>query len=154
MVTLAFYKGRDQFFDRAIQTWSRGPYSHVEIIIGNTWYTSSPYDGGVRSKQIIPTEGHWDFITLDHIDPNSVLDWYILHAGKKYDFLGIAGFVIRPIKGLEHRYFCSEAIAEILGLDDPWRYDPNTLAGVVRRLALDQNQVQHQYFNITPLIAA
>lgn len=30
---VAFYKGRHRLFDRLVQWWTRGPYSHCELLL-------------------------------------------------------------------------------------------------------------------------
>ena len=66
---LAFYKGREDFYDRLISWWTRGPYSHVELVINETYcMTSSPKDGGVRMKHIDFHPDHWDFVELEGYD--------------------------------------------------------------------------------------
>ena len=41
--------------------------------------------------------------------------------------LGLLGFVWRRQAGEQRKWFCSEAVAAMLGYDDPWRFDPMTL---------------------------
>lgn len=135
MVKIAFYKGKDQFLDRLIQWWTLGPYSHVEVVIGDDWYASSPYDGGVRVKKIQGDDEHWDFITLEGVDEQEIKDYFISRLGIKYDLLGAMGFVLRIIRNNKKRLFCSEIVAGALGIDEGWRFDPNTLAVTVRRMA-------------------
>lgn len=51
-VRLAFYKGEGDWVDKVVRWWTKSQYSHVEVIVGDTWYSSSPRDGGVRSMQM------------------------------------------------------------------------------------------------------
>ena len=131
MIWLAFYKGRrkglDGLFDALVRFWTRGPYSHCEIVFsGGEAASSSKRDGGVRFKHINFNHERWDFVTLD-IDPVPVRGWFDAHLGEKYDTLGLFGFIWRPFGGMKTRWFCSEACAAALGTDDPWRFCPNTL---------------------------
>ena len=48
---VACYKGEGDWADKLIRFWTGGIYSHVEIVIGDLWYTSSWYDGGVARRK-------------------------------------------------------------------------------------------------------
>jgi hypothetical protein len=115
--------------------WTRGAYSHVELIIAEgltgecLCASSSARDGGVRSKLMrLPTD-KWDFVAVLATTEKTeqVWQWFKAREGKKYDYLAWFGFVWRHESGSKNRWFCSEAIAEALGYQDSWRFDPNTL---------------------------
>lgn len=131
-IQLIFYRGRHRAMDRAIQFWTRGNYSHCEIITANnpdgsvTCWSSSIRDGGVREKTMVLNPENWDIVEVDG-DLPSILVWFEAHRGWKYDWLGLLGFLFRPITGSKNRLFCSEAVAASLGMFEPWRFDPNTL---------------------------
>ena len=60
-VQLALYKGRGTLFNALIRWWTRSPYSHCELVINGTCYSSSIRDGGVRGgggAQSSATTGH------------------------------------------------------------------------------------------------
>ena len=66
---VAFYKGkRGGFagaFDATVRWWTRGAYSHVELIFSDGMSASaSARDGGVRFKRIEFKPEHWDFVDL------------------------------------------------------------------------------------------
>jgi hypothetical protein len=66
---VALYKGkRGGFagaFDASVRWWTRGPYSHVELVFSDGMSASaSARDGGVRFKRIDFKPEHWDFIDL------------------------------------------------------------------------------------------
>ena len=129
---LAFYKGREDLYDRLISWWTRGPYSHVELVIDDNYcMSSSPKDGGIRFKHIDLRPDHWDLVELEGYDPAYAYNWFKEHEGRKYDILGILGFVWGPAREDRNRYFCSEAVAAALKMKDPWRFDPNALHAVV-----------------------
>ena len=66
---LAFYKGREDLYDRLISWWTRGPYSHVELVISDNYcMSSSPKDGGIRFKHIDLRPDHWDLVELEGYD--------------------------------------------------------------------------------------
>jgi hypothetical protein len=131
-VNVAFYKGRSRLFDRLVQWWTRGRYSHCEIVIstddtGKSLCASASFmDGGVRFKYITLDPAKWDVIQVN-ADSVLIREWMCKHAGAGYDLLGLFGFVLRIIPHDGQRWFCSEACAAMLGLPEPWRYDPGTL---------------------------
>jgi hypothetical protein len=141
---IALYKGkRGGFagaFDAAVRWWTRGPYSHVELVFSNGLSaSSSTRDGGVRFKRIDFKPEHWDFVELK-VDEEQGFDEEYARAffeereGLGYDYFGLFGFIWRPGSGVSRRWFCSEAVAAALGYRDPWRFCPNTLAAVIRAI--------------------
>lgn len=136
----AFYKKHNAVYDALIRWWENGTYSHVEAIItefddGVTFTIASSKPGvGVRTiTQTLPASD-WDILEAPG-DPVAVGQWFKDHAGEKYDYLGIFGMVLRPIMAdVSKRYFCSEAVAEALGIEDPWRFDPNGLHAILKAL--------------------
>ena len=130
---LAFYKGRHRLFDRVVQWWTRGPYSHVELVFSDGLAASSSVrDGGVRVKAINFAPDRWDILPIDG-DEAPARAWFAAHLGQAYDAAGLFGFVWRPAAGATRRWFCSEAVAAALGMGDAWRFCPNTLAAALRR---------------------
>ena len=129
---LAFYKGREDLYDRLISWWTRGPYSHVELVINENYcMSSSPKDGGIRFKHIDLRPDHWDLVELEGYDPAYAYNWFKEHEGRKYDILGILGFVYGPLRQDKKRFFCTEAIGHALKMKEPWRLDPNAMYAVV-----------------------
>ena len=131
----AMYKGRTRLFNRLTSIWTRGPYSHMELVLDSgSSFSSSFRDDGVRKKDIDYTlhPENWGFID---IGPES--DYPGLHErmnsimGKKYDVRGLFGFVIRPVSDSRNKLFCSEAVMHVLGYPDAWRFDPNTASAVL-----------------------
>lgn len=140
-IEIAFYKGRKRFGDRVIQWWTRSPYSHCEVVThrrsdGAAWCISSSWvDGGVRGKWIALDPTRWDLVQMPGVDSAGAHLWLAQHAGQGYDFIGLLGFVWRPIAGSARRWFCSEACADIVELEEPWRLSPGALRHVARVLA-------------------
>jgi hypothetical protein len=131
VIAVAFYKGRSRLFDRLVQWWTRSPYSHCEIVLatdamGKSLCASSSFlDGGVRYKYIKLYPHKWDILQVETTrDP---AEWMKKHAGAGYDLPGLFGFILRVVPHDGQRWFCSEACAAMLGLPEPWRYDPGTL---------------------------
>lgn len=133
----AFFKGRHPglrgLFGQLIKTWTIGRYSHVELQFSDGMCASSLYtEGGVRYvfKDLDPAE--WDFVELPaHLEP-AAKAWFDAHIGKSYDFLGDFHFIIGTVAASRDKWFCSRAIADALGLEDGWRYEPNILASTLR----------------------
>lgn len=135
----AFYRGTRPgiagLYNRAVRLWTRSPYSHVELIFSDGVAASASYmDGGVRFKDIDFNADRWDFIDLPGADEDAARAWFVAHDGDRYDLLGNVGFLFRPITGERRAWFCSEAAAAALGIPDPFRYDPATLASTLSRL--------------------
>ena len=126
-IEVYFYKGKKRVFNRLVSWWTGGKYSHVEILLDGLSYSSSTMDGGVRAKQIDFNDGNWDKLIIKGFDPVKAKQWFIEHDSAKYDYAGLFGFIFRVFQGQEGKYFCSEAVGESLGIQDAWRYCPNTL---------------------------
>ena len=127
---VAFYKGRGRIFNRLVSWWLRGPYSHCELILAAsptlaTCASSSYVDGGVRVKTMRLEPEHWHIVDVESDALPEV--WLQLHRGDGYDILGLLGFVWRRACGEQRKWFCSEAVAAMLGMPEPWRFDPMTL---------------------------
>ena len=125
---LAFYiASNGNLVDKAIAFYTRSKYSHVELVIGEYWYSTSPRDLQVRKKSIVPTDGRWDFIDVE-VDLDYVVGFYDRTKGAKYDWLGIALSQFIPINvHYKSRWFCSEWCAEAMRFDEPHRYSPQDL---------------------------
>lgn len=123
---IAFYKAKGDYVDKAIRVWTNSPYSHCELVIGDLWYSSSPRDGGVRSKKIAHNDD-WDYVDIS-IDEKEFYKYFNKVSGQKYDFLGIVLSQVIPL-GIQNpnKKFCSEFIATYLGYADPERYSPARL---------------------------
>lgn len=133
---LAFYTGTRKGFhgllNRAVRWWTRGPFSHVELVFSDGLAASaSGVDHGVRFKDIQFDLARWVLVPIDGDEAQS-RDWFKANLGKGYDYLGLFGFLWRPYNGERDRFFCSEAVALALGYPEGWRFDPNTLAAVAR----------------------
>ena len=141
---IAFYRGTKPglagVFNRAVRWWTNGPYSHCELVVSmlpggqaQCW-SSANLDGGVRQKVIVLDPAHWDLLEVPWVGVLAAVDWFWRHEGDGYDTLGLFGFVGRRGDGDQGKWFCSEAVAAALGFEDPWRYDPNTLAAVIHSM--------------------
>ena len=87
-------------------------------------------DGGVRVKHMRLDPEHWDVVDADATAQHA-WDWLGRHEGAGYDYLGLLGFVARAVGHSHSRFVCSEAVAEMLGIPDGWRFDPCSLHAAV-----------------------
>jgi len=133
----AFYRASGTVLDKIIRFWERGRYSHVEVVLADlgdglfTVASSVPWIG-VRIANIALPASDWDIVEATG-DANAVHAWFATHVGAGYDYRGLFGFVLRRVVGDKSKYFCSEAVATALGMNEPWRFDPNGLADALAR---------------------
>lgn len=134
---VALYKAKGLIGNRLISWWD-GSYSHGELVYYDekdqtTWGLSSTMrrqeglPSGVRAKKIVFKKSHWDFvdITCLGIDAEDAFQKTKERQGLvKYDYLGIAGFVARPVQEDPNKMFCTEWVATLLGWTQPWRFSP------------------------------
>ena len=138
MMHVAFYKAPGTLTDKIIRHWLRGPYSHCELVFElvdngpSLCISSSPRDGGVRSKRIMLDSESWDIVPVD-ADVAAAWAWAAEHAHEGYDALGLVGFAWRPESGEQNKWFCSEAVAAMLGYPQSWRFDPDLLYCALKR---------------------
>nr|DAF45908.1 MAG TPA: Permuted papain-like amidase enzyme, YaeF/YiiX, C92 family [Podoviridae sp. ctYKD14] len=150
-VYVAFYKGcprpgaplRERvkyLFDGAIRIITRSPYSHCELAIPDTtrpgiYYcvSASVRDGGVRGKYMALPGDRWDLLPAFDlkgrrtITDAQVSDRLRVHEGQKYDWLGVFRFICPILRQSKNRWFCSEFVATVLGMDNPERQTPQTV---------------------------
>lgn len=162
---IAFYKGRSRLFNLFVSWWTRGPYSHCEAVFDYGPGVASPtlcasssfMDGGVRFKMIDLTQDHWDIIDVPVVDQERVYAWFNEHKGEAYDALGLLS-TSTPIPDMQHRWFCNEAVGAAAGLQEPWRFTPNSFSRVCELLGgrwiqggpMESNQVQAARPRATP----
>lgn len=132
----AMYKGTRPglpgIYNWLVRKWTRSNYSHCELIFSTGHAASASYmDKGVRFKVISFDPAHWDFIELPPALERAAFAWFDEHRGQPYDLLGNLHFIAAPVADDKRKWFCSESIAAALGLPDPWRYDPGTLASAL-----------------------
>ena len=114
-IRLAFYKGKGDWVDKVIKWWTKSQYSHVEVVVGNTWISSSPRDGGVRSMRMESYNAeHWDIIDYPGVTSGDVFDLFRRTKGDDYDFIGILFSQVLPL-GIQSKskWYCSEWAAKL-----------------------------------------
>jgi hypothetical protein len=106
--------------DGIVAHWTRGPYSHCELLFSDGMaFSSSPRDGGTRFKQIEFKPHHWDLypLSVDGEKEAAIRLWCEGQLGKKYDWLGIFGFVVKNSAIQDpKKWYCSEICANVLNL--------------------------------------
>ena len=104
---LAFYKGRKRLFDRLVQWYTKGPYSHCELVIDGQCYSSSLRDGGVRPKQARLNPAHWMIVDCPTWPVEASIELLEKTNGAKYDLRG--ALATRLPGGHDgSRWFCNE----------------------------------------------
>lgn len=136
---IAFQKKSHTFLDKVISFVTRSEYVHCELVSVKTsnsfyGYTSEPFVG-VRSKWVKYNQDEWDIIKLPdrYCNLNNVKIFYNITKGKKYDYLGVLGFVFGNDDDKD-RYFCSEWCSEALGLSNTSRITPGKLYEIVSNI--------------------
>ena len=135
---LALYKGHGDLFDTLIRLRTGSIYSHCELVIDECCYSSSPRDGGVRSKWIDLDSGNWDLVEIGDKCTELVLSFFELTQGAKYDWIGaVIGRGLGVQIELRSRWFCSEWCAAALGFEQAWRFTPvKLLAAILPQMAI------------------
>jgi len=121
---IAFYKGVGSgifnlIASYCVKIFTGGKYSHVEIIDdrgdGWKWYSASGFDEGVvRVKTFSHNPDNWDIFDVlpeqpDINNEKRTFAYVITQLGKKYDWLGIIGSQLFPLKiDKANKWFCSE----------------------------------------------
>ena len=149
-VYLAIYKGRRdgawyrpgvaaaRLSDWIIRTLTGSPYSHCELAVPCAdgqydCYSSSIRDGGVRLKGMPLPPEKWDLIPVPATEAQ-VRAAFETTRGAKYDWLGATGVIARW-RHDKRKYFCSEWCAMALGLANPERFCPGSLAAYLQTTA-------------------
>ena len=126
-VQLALFKGEGDFLNRLIRWWTNSPYSHCELVVRGTCYSSSVRDGGVRAKVMALPADKWDVIELPWADDDAVTDWFIAHERDRYGWLDLLTGQLLGMQRDHRGVFCSEACAKALGLRNATRMSPQAL---------------------------
>lgn len=136
---IALYVGPGRWTNALIRRWQRSPYSHCELVVRRVadqfeCWGASGHDGGVRRKVMPLDPLHWELYEVRSFSGEQAAQWFRSHEGEGYDLLGLLGFAWRPWRGERGRWWCSEALAAALGVEEPFRFDVATLAALVRRV--------------------
>jgi hypothetical protein len=138
MIRVAFRYNDERIFARLVTLVRGGDSAHCEI--SHIWRgdfhtcTSASFmDGGVRQKQIPLTADKWRIYEIDFVNAQDVTKWFEANHHMKYDVIGLLGFIWRRVEGSMNRWFCSEAVADIMKLPEPHLFDLRSLESVCAR---------------------
>jgi hypothetical protein len=111
---VAFFKSKyGNILDKLISFWTQGPYSHCELIFKDNLSFSARFGELVGFKEVEYKEGQWDFVEVG--EPTSELYAFCEEQiGKRYDVLGVLGFVIQIFRTNRYCWFCSEIVTGAL----------------------------------------
>ena len=130
---VAFYKSNQpkaDWLDKLIAWWTKGKYSHVEIVINEYMYSTSPRDKEVRKKEHIVDNVSWDYVEIDLPEIKNGFEFFRQVEGEPYDWFGILGFVL-PFQDRTDRWFCSEFVSNFLkvsGCKKLFKYEPSKIS--------------------------
>lgn len=142
-VYLAFYQGKGNWKDALIRFFTKGKFSHCEIVVERqeNWgqydyrpvydcYSSSPRDNGVRMKTVQRLNPeHWVLVPVE-MSETLIKAYFEQTNGKRYDWRGVLGLLF-GIKQRKDKFFCSEwCFNVIFNTDEGWRFNPNQLAAI------------------------
>ena len=135
---IAFHKGSKLLGDKLIRWWDDGPYSHCEVVFSDGLWASASFMDNlcVRGKHINPSPANWDYLHIPDKYEQPARQFLAETDGMKYDVLGLVRFIVAPMRGVSDKYWCSEWVAEALGLEDPWRYGPNGLYAALKLIEI------------------
>lgn len=139
MIRICFRYGDSRWFARLVCLLRGGDSAHCETAhrwVGDVYdcVSSSWMDGGVRGKIIEMPRQKWRVYEVPG-SPDDVRRWLVDHAGEKYDWLGLFGFVLPfRIPGFLRRWFCAESSADHMWLPRPVIWDLVLLESVCQHL--------------------
>ena len=138
---IIFYLGTKEenpdsiLFDHLVCKVTKSRFSHVELVLYKTesgkylCYSASHRDRGVRFTEIDIDSDHWIFIQSDNLPTlNEVFNFDKKFGHSGYDYLGLLSTVIpKSYINIKNRMFCSELVADILNIEQPYIYSPQKL---------------------------
>lgn len=121
-VKIAFKKvDNNSLLSKLVGWWTKSNYSHVEIIIADTWISSLEFKG-VHILPLRPLKNNWDYIDLGDMEFSikhyeAIVTWIQQQENKKYDWTNIILSDVIPLQiGSDNRWTCDELITRILQL--------------------------------------
>ena len=106
------------FGGRLICAWTRSPYSHVEIVIDGSCFSSSLRDGGVRAKPIDLDKPWWRVLTIDWRGREDAWRVFQRHIGQPYGWGDLIAQHVLRLPVSDPGLLCSELCALMLGLPE------------------------------------
>lgn len=130
------YTGYKRYTGAITAWWTGGRYTHSELVFsdgvtGSAWFDQPGLKDGVHLvKRTKYDPDLWDLVPVRG-DEVRARQWFEDNLDNGYNLIGAFGNVLRPLRGDERKFFCSQAVAAALGWKDPWRYDPNLQYAIV-----------------------
>ena len=119
MVELRFYIANSgNLFDRFIGLASKDRYSHVELYINGTSFSSSSRDGGVRAKKIDYKPGKWQIVDLKNtVNLQRFYNFFDATNSCGYDYMSVVFKAMgNEVDMDKKRWYCSEWVAAALNI--------------------------------------
>lgn len=158
MILIAFRHSDTRPFARLVTALRGGDCAHVETAVPmgalSLCVSASFIDGGVRGKMIDLTNGEkWRVYkwTAGHADP---IGWLRENYGAGYDLRGLLGILAPRVGHDRRKRFCSESVAEHIGLSYPHTYDLVQLERHVAERAARVEWIGSQWVEMPAKIAA
>ena len=107
--------------------WTQSEYSHCELVVDGTCYSSSARDGGVRCKRIDMAPEWWRLVEIRGYTSSGILARFNETKGARYGWMDILCRQILRLPIKSNGYFCSEWCAMALGLPEPTSWTPGML---------------------------
>lgn len=137
MIKAAFYIGKGNYLDKIIRWRTSSDTSHVELIVGNSMFSSSPRDGGVRMRPLTTNASNWRIVDIPNIKNDAIYEFYDQTRGASYDWIGaVVGAGAAVDVQSKNKWFCSEWCAHALGYEQGWRFTPANLEVVLNNTIL------------------
>ena len=126
---IAFYKRKDTIFDKIVQKFTFGPYSHVELVVKGVGYSSLPSVGVYKRIHDYDTET-WDYVVVNGLCEAIIHKFYHKTKEDKYDYFALLSAII-PVTTPTNRWDCVEWVGtalKISGCEKLWKYVPSRLS--------------------------
>lgn len=110
-IRIAFYKADGNFIDKIIRIITNSKYSHCELLLPDgRMFSSDGWNNGIVRYTDKYTLCNWDFVNIDitEYELSTLLSWCDHKVGLKYDWMGVARFIIPFLKQDPEKWFCSE----------------------------------------------
>jgi uncharacterized protein YycO len=113
LLKVAFLKRDPSLMGWLIQTWTRSPYIHTELVFNDVTMVSSIQGIGVRSLHVPGwyDRDKWDTIevVVSESEQKAILEWLKCEMGSGYDWFGLFMCqVFRFGRHNQNKWFCSE----------------------------------------------
>lgn len=133
-------KDKNWLYNWFVRFLTNSKFHHVEMIIDNTWISSSMSSGGFRIRPLEPInqeDKRYVYYDLGMIEltskQNEIIDRFMnKQIGSEYDYSGIIFSQLFPFsKHSRRRWFCSEIVTKLLQLhlvDETLNLIPNEIS--------------------------